>query len=239
MSPVRCAQRHRCGSSLNIPGAPGLFTGYFSLHVHPERGSPSVECSTGMAPPSSSAALALDLVREHVLAAPSDDVEATVLHLFDTHATRLRRYVCRCGLAPDVADDVVQDAFVALFRHLRNGGNRDNLAGWLVQVSFRLALKARHRAARRSSQEQPLHDSAFDVADAQLTGEARLLTRQRREWVRSVVRALPERERRCLSMRAEGVTYRTIALELGMSLGAVAKAVARAAARLSHVTKER
>ncbi|MFN7917336.1 MAG: sigma-70 family RNA polymerase sigma factor [Vicinamibacterales bacterium] len=166
------------------------------------------------------------------------DAEAVVLRLFDTHAGGLRRYVCRCGLTPDAADDVVQDAFVALFRHLQNGGNADNLPGWLVQVCFRLALKARHRSARRSAQEQPLDDGAFDVPDSERSVEARLLDQQRRQWVAAVVQALPERDRQCVSMRAEGVTYRTIAQELGMSLGGVAKAIARAAARLSRGIKE-
>lgn len=182
---------------------------------------------------------ALDFAaRARVAASGTADVEATVLELFDAHAARLRRYVCRCGLTPDAADDVVQEAFVALFRHLQNGGNADNLPGWLVQVCFRLALKARHRSARRSSKEASLDSGAFDVADASVSIEARLVTRQRRRWVAAVVQALPERDRQCLSMRAEGVTYRTIAHELGMSLGAVAKAVARAAARLSRGVKE-
>lgn len=166
------------------------------------------------------------------------DAETTVLQLFDAHAARLRRYVYRCGLPPDAADDVVQEAFLALFRHLQNGGNRDNLPGWLVQVCFRLALKSRHRSARRSAHERPLEGHALEVADAMQSAEAQLLTRQRRRWVNAVVQALPERDRQCLWMRAEGVTYRTIADELGMSLGAVAKAVARAAARLAHGIKE-
>ncbi len=170
--------------------------------------------------------------------ATSADAETMVLHLFDAHAARLRRYVYRCGLSPDAADDVVQEAFLALFRHLQNGGNRDNLPGWLVQVCFRLALKSRHRAARRSAHERPLEGLAFEVADAMLSAEARLLTRQRRRWVNAVVQALPERDRQCLWMRAEGVTYRTIADELGISLGAVAKAIARAAARLAHGIRE-
>ncbi len=126
------------------------------------------------------------------------------------------------------------DAFVALFRHLQNGGNADNLPGWLVQVCFRLALKARHRSARRIVQERSLDDGAFDLVDARRSVEDQLLARQQRKWVAAVVQALPERDRQCVTMRAEGVTYRTIAQELGMSLGAVAKAVARAAARLSR-----
>lgn len=188
-----------------------------------------------MAEPSCSSSVDLALLGARADASPvAADAEATVLRLFDEHASRLRRYVCRCGLTPDAADDVVQDAFVALFRHLQNGGNADNLPGWLVQVCFRLALKARHRTARRSAQEQSLEDAALEVADAELSVESRLLTQQKARWVAAVVKALPERDRQCLTMRAEGVTYRTIAAELGMSLGAVAKAIARAAARLSR-----
>ena len=191
-----------------------------------------------MAPASISPPVPLDLAGRADDAALVADAEATVLRLFDAHAASLRRYVCHCGLSPDAADDVVQDAFVALFRHLRSGGNRDNLQGWLVQVCFRQALKARHRTARRSAQERSLEDGAYDVADSEMSIEARLLTRHRQRWVAAVVKALPERDRQCVSMRAEGVTYRTIAQELGMSLGGVAKAIARAAARLSRGIRE-
>ena len=179
----------------------------------------------------------LELHRLHDETATSTtqaDAEATVLRLFDAYAGRLRRYACRTGLTPDAAEDVVQDTFLALYRHLLKGGNTDNLPGWLVQVCFNLALKARHRSARRQVREQPLNGEAFDVADSTISAERRLVTQQRLQWVSSVVEALPERDRRCLWMRAEGLTYRRIAEELGISLGAVAKAVARAAARLSQ-----
>ncbi|MFN7985598.1 MAG: sigma-70 family RNA polymerase sigma factor [Vicinamibacterales bacterium] len=160
--------------------------------------------------------------------------EATVLQLFDAHAARLRRYAYRIGLSPEAAEDVVQDTFLAMHRHLLKGGNTDNLPGWLVQVCFHLALKSRHRVARRSAFEQPLEGRAFDVADAALSAENRLLRDQHLKWVSAVVDALPERDRQCLWMRAEGMTYRRIAEELGISLGAAAKAVARAAVRLSR-----
>jgi RNA polymerase sigma-70 factor (ECF subfamily) len=45
---------------------------------------------------------------------------------------------------------------------------------------------------------------------------------------------LPERERRCLFLRAEGLTYRDIATALSLSLGGVAKALTRAMTRLVH-----
>ena len=51
--------------------------------------------------------------------------------------------------------------------------------------------------------------------------------------MRAVLRAMPERDRQCVYLRAEGLRYREIANVLGMSLGGVAKSLARAIARLS------
>ena len=47
----------------------------------------------------------------------------------------------------------------------------------------------------------------------------------------------PDRDRRCLLLRAEGLRYRDIAGTLGMSLGGVAKSLARSIARLVNVDR--
>ncbi len=61
-------------------------------------------------------------------------VEADVMALFDRCGPSLCRYVVSCGLAADQAEDVVQDVFLALFRHLCLGRPRTNLRAWLFQV---------------------------------------------------------------------------------------------------------
>jgi RNA polymerase sigma-70 factor (ECF subfamily) len=162
-----------------------------------------------------------------------------VLRLFDACAPALWRHVRTCGLSPESADDVVQDTFVALYRHLRKGGGRENLHGWLVRVSHRLALKQRQRQARRGR-----HESAWDghladtIGDGAAGIEAQLTADVDRRRLRAVFRALPERDRQCLSLRAEGLRYREIAGALGISLGLVAKTLARAAMKLSRAAGE-
>lgn len=185
--------------------------------------------------------LPLELVRNAVhddAAAPSA-VQREVLELFDECAPGLRRYVRSCGLTPDAAEDVVQDAFLALFRHLCLGGSRRNLRGWLVQVSYRSALKHRERGARRDRRETPwnahLVDSAIDPAD---DPETQLSTDRQQRRLRAVVRALPLRDRHCLYLRADGLPYRDIAQALGVSLGTVARSLARAVTRLSNAVHE-
>jgi RNA polymerase sigma-70 factor, ECF subfamily len=166
-------------------------------------------------------------------------IEADVLRLFDECASSLTRYVRASGLSSDAADDVVQETFLALFRHLCLGRSRENLRGWLFTVAWRLALKQRARAARRRSTEAPLEahvaDSEIDLAE---NPETRLATRRYQDRLRSAVSALPERHRQCLFLRAEGLRYREIAGVLGISLGGVAKTLAYAIVRLSHVPQE-
>ena len=175
---------------------------------------------------------------------PADEAPSTpviqdqVLQLFDTCAPGLQSYVRACGLSPDAAEDVVQEAFLALFRHLRRGGGEQNLRGWLVLVCYRLALKQRERLARRRRLEVALDGPTREAVDPARDQESAIALREQERRVRAVMHALPERDRQCLSMRARGVTYRGIAAALGISLGAVAKSVARAAVRLTNAVKE-
>jgi len=167
------------------------------------------------------------------------DVEAEVLALFDECGAPLLRYVGAFGVnAPDT-EDVVQDVFLSLFRHVQLGRPRTNLRGWLFRVAHNLALKHRLRTRRRELTE------VMDVSEASgppgagaahlastFNPEQQMANDQRRQRLLAVFRALPERDRRCLSLRAEGLRYREIADALGISLGAVAKSLARSMTRM-------
>jgi RNA polymerase sigma-70 factor (ECF subfamily) len=170
---------------------------------------------------------------ETVSGAP-DGVEASVLALFDRCAPALLRYAGSFGLTVEETEDVVQDTFLALFRHLQLGRERTNLTGWLFQVAHNLALKRRQRTIRQF-REQGAGEAPFErQIDCAPDPEERLLRDERRRRLRAVFDALPDRERRCLFLRSEGLTYRDIAKALKVSLGSVSKAVTRAVTRLMN-----
>lgn len=158
-----------------------------------------------------------------------------VLMLFDACAPSVHRYVRSCGVAPDVADDIVQETFVALFQHLHKGGGRENLRGWLMRVSHNLALKHRRTEGRRGRWQRPWSPLVENVRDPAAGPDAACVARQDQHRLRAVLQVLPERDRQCVALRAEGLRYRDIASTLGISLGAVAKSMARAMARLAAV----
>jgi RNA polymerase sigma-70 factor (ECF subfamily) len=161
-------------------------------------------------------------------------LQQDVLVLFDRFRDPLLRYVVACGIAVSDGEDVVHDVFLSLFRHLQRGGSRSNLQGWLFRVAHHIALKRRARLRREAISLQGDLDSAFFVIDPTPDPELRLVERERRQRLRRVLNALPERERLSLHLRHDGLRYREIAKVLGISLGAVAKLLARAIGRLER-----
>jgi RNA polymerase sigma-70 factor (ECF subfamily) len=175
----------------------------------------------------------LALLPAELLSGQAVDVETSVLTLFDHRAPQLLRYVTSLGLDAEETEDVVQEVFLALFRHLRLGRDASNLTGWLFRVAHNLALKRRHKIRQRA------HDSRDEILlrqqiDPAPDPETRLAEHERRRRLRAVVNALPERERRCVFLRAEGLSYRDIGAALCVSLGTVAKSLSRAMTRLAN-----
>lgn len=164
----------------------------------------------------------------------ADSIHSNVLTLFDGCAPQLLRYVASFGLSAEETEDVVQDTFVALFRHLSLGRDQTNLSGWLFQVAHNLSLKRRERILKQRRSAGATETATQWCVDPAPDPEERLMRRERNERLRSVFGALPERERRCLFLRSEGLTYRDIAQTLSVSLGTVSKAVSRALTRLMN-----
>jgi RNA polymerase sigma-70 factor (ECF subfamily) len=186
---------------------------------------------------SSAAQLDVSLDAEPGRIATPLNVNDEVLRLFDATAPAVRRCIGSCGVSPDVADDIVQETFLALFQHLRKGGQRENLRAWVIQVGYRLALKHRRGEGRKRRWQGPWEPDVVDISDPATGPEAACAAKEDRRRLRSVLQALPERDRQCVRLRADGLRYREIADVLGISLGTVAKSLARAVGRLSAVIR--
>ena len=158
-------------------------------------------------------------------------LEREVVELFDQLQDRLLRYLLSLGLPAAEGEEIVQETFLALFQHLQRNKPRHNLRGWVFQVAHNLALKQR-KATQRDRQD--LLEYGWTSADRALDPEEQLATNQRQARLASVLQALPEQDRRCLSLRAEGLTYREIAQVLDMSLGSVSLSLGRSLARFAR-----
>jgi len=161
-------------------------------------------------------------------------LEIEVVELFEELRERLLRYLLVLGLSVHDGEEIIQESFLLLFLHLRRGKSRQNLRGWVFKVARNLALKQRTANQVRQRRMVDWDESFPEHVDRNPNPEEQLRGRQRQERLLAVVRALPEQDKSCLSMRAEGLRYREIAEALGISLGSVAASLARSLARLGR-----
>lgn len=161
-------------------------------------------------------------------------VEDEVLSLFDDFRDPLLRYVCAFGIGVRDGEDLIQDVFLALFGHLTQDGSRSNLQGWLFRVAHNRALKHVGRQQRHLVRIVTV-DAAHAIPDPHQDPERALVSKEQHTRLLAVLEALPERDRHCVRLRAEGLPYRAIARVLGISVGAVSKSLTRAIGRLGRV----
>jgi RNA polymerase sigma-70 factor (ECF subfamily) len=189
-------------------------------------------------PPESALRLPAHGAIESTRDSPPSPLVEEVVCLFDQLRDRLLRYVVSFGLPVQDGEDIVQEVFLALFRHVQQGRSRSNLRAWTFRVAHNQALKRRGQERMGARQLTDEGSSLADLAaDTNPNPEEQAAGHQRRRRVLAVVNALPEQDRRCLILRAEGLRYREIAEVLDISLGAVSLSLERSLTRLARAAQ--
>jgi len=180
---------------------------------------------------------AISLPRPIDAARASEDLteqQRQVLELFDELRDRLLRYVLSFGLSAADGEEIIQEAFLSLMRHLKLGRSRRNLPGWLFRVAHNQALK---RLAGNDKRRDLSGDTAVESElhrDPAPNPEEHATISQRQTRLVAVLNALPPQDQSCLRLRAEGLRYREIATVLGISLGSVAASLSRSLEKLTR-----
>ncbi len=158
-----------------------------------------------------------------------DSCEATTL--YRELRQPLLRYLACLGLTADEAQDVVQDAFLSLHRHLASGGSQENIRSWLFRVAHNGGRNRQHRYDRRFG--KTLDPGVESIAD-EGTPEGVVLEKEKFHRLEEAIRLLTECERECLLLRAEGLRYREIGEVLAIPTSTVSDTVDRAIRKLAE-----
>lgn len=155
----------------------------------------------------------------------------------DDHGWRgLVRRIARATRDPDRAEDHLHTAYIRLEEYLARASVA-NPEAFLVRTATNVAIDDSRRRGFGPETGQYGHDLANFADDGPLQFEM-LQARQRLERVRHGMAKLSPRTRDIFLMhRSEGLKYREIASELGITVSAVEKHVAKASLFLAEWTE--
>ncbi len=165
------------------------------------------------------------VLRERAASALQDQVAQLFLEARDD----VYRYLLSLGLYPPQAQEGAQEVFLRLYATLKKGEDIQNPRAWIFRVAHNLGLKIR---ARQNNQAPFDPDLEAQIAAPALNPEQSLIEREQALRFHNAVQRLSEQQRRCLSLRMEGLRYPEIGSVLGISASAVGEFLRRAIARL-------
>lgn len=176
-----------------------------------------------------------------VAAAQDGDVRALEA-LLDRHQARVLRTARLLGVRPDDRDDVAQDVFLRVFRHLAGFRAGHSFAGWLYRVTVNVVRDHRAERGRRNERETawtPVHEErerAGPADDPHATAEERDLARA----LEAALGELSDRERAVFVLREmEGRDTLEVARALGVTRVTVRRHLGLARRRLREILEKR
>ena len=131
------------------------------------------------------------------------------------------------------AEDVAQEPLLRAYKGFERLGDRTHFRGWLVRISFRLALDKLRSGKRREQRDtlwsQPAH------LPPPLTAEDVVASNQFQNHLERALDGLPEKFRLVLLLSAmEGYTVEEIAAMIGVPLGTVKSRIFLARKKLAE-----
>jgi RNA polymerase sigma-70 factor (ECF subfamily) len=150
---------------------------------------------------------------------------------FDEVFTLHHRTVFRVarGVVSDaaLAEDVTQEVFLRLYKHLDSVPSDDLLKAWLIRVTINVARNALRGNSRTTAREDAFFkegENAFYAAEPELDYERKAQV----EEVRRALAKVKEPMRSCLMLKQQGLSYKEIACALSLNETSIGTFVARA-----------
>jgi RNA polymerase sigma-70 factor (ECF subfamily) len=160
-------------------------------------------------------------------------IEERITQLYVDLHEPVYRYLLCLSVSPAEADEIVQETFLRLYRHVHGGGREDNLRGWVFRVAHNLSInefKSRKRFVSNAPEDLAELNA---VADPRRGPEELLLRKEKMARIHAGISALSEQQKQCLYLRAEGFRYREIAGILEVTISTVVESLRRAIKKLA------
>jgi RNA polymerase sigma-70 factor (ECF subfamily) len=155
--------------------------------------------------------------------------------LYDQHFAKVSRLVHALGIADGEADDLCQEIFLIIYRHLRSFRGEARLGTWIHRLATREAFRyAKRRRVRRSLLQMLARTERPVVPRDWAENEA-----ARRQYLGQLLAQLsPERRLALVMFEIEGRPVEEIAEACGCAVNTVWTRIHRARVQLEKIAKE-
>ena len=150
--------------------------------------------------------------------------------LYERYSKQIYGYCLHQLGSREEAEDAVQTTFMNAFRGLQRGIVPELESAWLFKIAHNVCLSRRRSSWRRGRVEAP---NNFEVLQEIVPGHEQVADELIR--LQDVLEEMPENQRRAILLREwQGLTYREISDELGLSQAAVETLIFRARRALAQ-----
>lgn len=157
--------------------------------------------------------------------------------LFDHYAPRVKAYLRRLGASDNLAEDIVQEVMLTVWRKADSyDPSKAGVGTWIFTIARNLRIDALRRERRPALDAD---DPRF-AADPSPSPADEVETLRQEEQVRAAVRALPEEQAKVVTMAFyDGKSHGEIAAALSLPLGTVKSRLRLAFRRVRGLVGER
>lgn len=157
------------------------------------------------------------------------------VELFEHFAPRVKSYMLRCGAAPEAAEELAQEALLAVWRKAdQYDPERSGASTWIFTIARNLRIDALRRERRPVIADDPSDESETEPAPDVL-----LACAQRDERLREAVTELPRDQAEVVRLAFfDDRTHVEIAGQLDLPLGTVKSRMRLALGRLRRLLED-
>src|SRR3982751_5419195 len=160
---------------------------------------------------------------------------STFLRIVEEYGPALQRLVNAYVRGAEDRQDLLQEIATELWKALPKFRGDSSERTWLYRIAHNIAItwsiRVHRRQARGLSEEQ-------DYASPE-RAEQSAIENQRRAWMLSAIRELPEDDRQVIVLHLEGLSYAEIEQVTGLSQNVIGTRLSRIRDRLANTIREK